>query len=68
MKELCGFSARTEHEDEVLVIECARLTEYPDGSDLIFFPDNNKEDTPEGIVREVKEWRFASNKLGFKAG
>ena len=64
---LCDSSLRTEDEDVKMVLEFERLTEHPDGSDLIFYPRNNSEDRPEGIVKEVKEWRAANGKSGFKS-
>ena len=63
---LCDSSLRTEDEDVKMVLEFERLTEHPDGSDLIFYPRDNREDSPEGIVKEVKEWRAANGKPGFK--
>lgn len=48
------------------VLEFERLSEHPDGSDLLYYPDANREDSPEGIVKEVKEWRAANGKPGFK--
>lgn len=66
VRELWDFSKRSEAEDEVLVDEFERLTEHPDGSDLIFYPGDHREDSPEGIVQEVKVWRAANGKPGFK--
>ncbi len=48
--------------------EFERLTEHPDGSDLIYYPRDDREDSPEGIVKEIKEWRAANGKSGFKQG
>ncbi|VVN12875.1 Colicin-E7 immunity protein [Pseudomonas fluorescens] len=42
------------------------ITEHPDRSDVIFYPKEGQEDSPEGILKEVKEWRAANNKPGFK--
>jgi len=42
------------------------VTEHPDGSDVIFYPKEGQEDSPEGILKEVKEWRAANHKPGFK--
>lgn len=58
--------ARSEEEDVKLVFEFERLTEHPDGSDLLYYPRNDREDSPEGVVKEVKEWRAANGKSGFK--
>lgn len=43
------------------------ITEHPGRSDVIFYPEEGQEDSPEGILKEVKEWRAANNKPGFKA-
>ena len=43
-----------------------RVTEHPDRSDVIFYPREGQEDSPEGILKEVKAWRAVNNKPGFK--
>ena len=64
------YNADTASEEEQvkLVSEFERLTEHPDGSDLIYYPRDDREDSPEGIVKEIKEWRAANGKPGFKQG
>ncbi|WP_434573525.1 bacteriocin immunity protein [Pseudomonas sp. Z3-8] len=42
------------------------ITEHPDGSDVLFYPKEGQEDSPEGILKEVKEWRARNSKPGFK--
>lgn len=32
----------------------------------LFYPSKTREDTPEGVVKEIKEWRAANGKPGFK--
>ncbi len=44
-----------------------RITEHPRRSDVIFYPSEGQEDSPEGILKEVKEWRAQNGKPGFKA-
>ncbi|MFD1801123.1 bacteriocin immunity protein [Mixta tenebrionis] len=56
----------TEKEEDALVFEFERLTEHPDGYDLIYYPHKDREDSPEGVVKEVKEWRASNGKPGFK--
>lgn len=58
----------TEEEDVKNVLEFERITEHPDGSDVIFYPPDEREDSPEGIVKEIKEWRAKNGKPGFKQG
>ena len=49
-----------------LVDHFDRITEHPDGSDVLFYPKEGQEDSPAGILKEVKEWRARNNKPGFK--
>lgn len=72
-QEFLGFvadifdtGARSEEEDVLLVNEFRRLTEHPGGSDLIYYPKGDREDSPAGVVQEVKQWRAANGKPGFK--
>ncbi|ECJ2224819.1 bacteriocin immunity protein [Salmonella enterica] len=66
--KICSAEGITEEDDTKLVREFERLTEHPDGSDLIYYPRDDREDSPKGIVNEVKEWRAANGKPGFKQG
>ncbi|MDK6923875.1 bacteriocin immunity protein, partial [Escherichia coli] len=52
----------------VLLEHFVKITEHPDGTDLIYYPSDNRDDSPEGIVKEIKEWRAANGKPGFKQG
>nr|WP_191624185.1 bacteriocin immunity protein [Pseudomonas fluorescens] len=42
------------------------ITDHPGGSDVIFYPKEGQEDSPAGVLKEVKEWRARNNKPGFK--
>ncbi|OOE79761.1 bacteriocin immunity protein [Salinivibrio siamensis] len=42
------------------------ITEHPDGSDLIYYPEKEEDATPENIVRIVKEWRQSQGLPCFK--
>ena len=53
-------------EDVQNVLEFERITEHPNGSDVIFYPPKGREDSPERVVKEVKEWRARNGKPGFK--
>ncbi|MGV6396548.1 bacteriocin immunity protein [Pseudomonas caspiana] len=44
------------------------ITEHPSKTDLIFYPREGVEDSPKGILKEVKEWREKNGKPGFKIG
>ncbi|ELQ5993830.1 bacteriocin immunity protein [Escherichia coli] len=44
------------------------VTEHPSGSDLIYYPEGNNDGSSEGVIKEIKEWRAANGKSGFKQG
>ncbi|MFK0345089.1 bacteriocin immunity protein [Pseudomonas asiatica] len=50
--------------DIVLLFE--KLTEHPDGSDVIYYPPDGADVSPQGVVNRIKEWRAANGKPGFK--
>ncbi|EMI5801213.1 bacteriocin immunity protein [Klebsiella aerogenes] len=66
VKKICDADYETEskHTDAVLLFK--KLTEHPDGSDLIYYPKLGQDDSPEGIVKAVKDWRAKNGKPGFK--
>jgi hypothetical protein len=43
-----------------------KVSEHPDQSDVIFYPKPGQEDSPQGVLKVVKEWRAANGKPGFK--
>lgn len=57
----------TENEDVDKVLYFEKITEHPDGADIIFYPSEGQEDSPEGVVKIIKEWRAANGKPGFKS-
>ncbi|MEQ4923273.1 bacteriocin immunity protein [Proteus hauseri] len=68
VKQIFNVENTTEQEDVENILLFKKLTEHPDGSDLIYYPNDNREDSPEGVVKEVKEWRVKNGKPGFKKG
>lgn len=51
---------------DLLADHFERVTQHPSKSDVIYYPKEGQEDSPEGILKEVKEWRASNNKPGFK--
>ena len=68
IKKICRADGITEEDDNKLVREFERLAEHPDGSDLIYYPNDGDDDSPAGILKTVKEWRAKNGKPGFKKG
>jgi hypothetical protein len=55
--------------DEVLgelLEQFRQLTGHPDGSDLIYYPEDGADNSNEGITETVKKWREANGLPGFK--
>ncbi|MCM5705817.1 bacteriocin immunity protein [Larsenimonas salina] len=42
------------------------VSQHPDGSDLIFYPEEPPEVTPEKVFDQVEQWRKAHSLPGFK--
>lgn len=59
-----GLSER-DHEKRIYLFN--QITEHPAGSDLIYWPEEDGLDTPEYVIRTIKEWRAANGKPGFKS-
>ena len=58
------YKSASEYVDAVFEFE--RLVQNAYGCGIIFFPKNDYEKSPEGIVKEVKEWRKANGMSVFK--
>ncbi|MBV4456680.1 bacteriocin immunity protein [Pseudomonas sp. COR58] len=49
-----------------LLAQFRTLTEHPEGTDLIFYPEPGEDSSAEGIAQTVKHWRQANSLPGFK--
>jgi len=49
-----------------LIDQFEKLSQHPEGSDLIFYPDNPEDSTPERIVDIVEQWRAQNGLPGFR--
>ncbi len=68
LNKIWVIDVSSEDEHDKLVEHFAIITEHPKGNGLIFYPDANVEDSPQGVINVVKKWRAANGKPGFKAG
>lgn len=59
-------SDESEEEENKLVHHFNTICGHPAGSDLIFYPEEDADDSAEGITRTIKEWRAAEGLPGFK--
>ena len=49
-----------------IVFNFRRITEHPDGADVLTRPPVGSDKSPQGVVNRIKEWRAANGKPGFK--
>lgn len=57
VKRFFDADAATEAESNAWTLHFNRLVApNPSGSDLIYYPEDGVEDSPEGVVREVEEY------------
>lgn len=67
MKEIFKENvAKTDDQLDILLAHFEKITEHPEGTDLIYYASSDAESTPEKIINKVKEWRAANGKPGFK--
>ncbi|MBP2199475.1 bacteriocin immunity protein [Pantoea cypripedii] len=64
IEEIFSAEGGEEYQDALIDHVC-ETSEYPNCNDLIFWSDDDL--TPKGIVDEIKSWRAANNKPGFKS-
>ncbi|MFJ3075791.1 bacteriocin immunity protein [Pseudomonas sp. NPDC087029] len=56
----------SEKELDLRILKFKEISEHPSGSDLIYWPESDGLDTPEEIIRIIKQWRAAEGRAGFK--
>lgn len=54
VRKIFNVENTSEEEDIQNLLEFERLCEHPDGSDLTYYPNDDREDSPEGILAEIK--------------
>ncbi|MDW6093299.1 bacteriocin immunity protein [Vibrio rhizosphaerae] len=66
LQKICKADASSESKLDTLIDHFEDITEHPDGSDLIYYPDDPADATPERIVEIVKQWRMSQGLPCFK--
>lgn len=59
-------ASKTDEQLDILLAHFERITEHPEGTDLIYYASSDAECTPEVITKKVKEWRTDNGRPGFK--
>ncbi|HHX8338896.1 TPA: bacteriocin immunity protein [Vibrio alginolyticus] len=65
LDEIIESKGSDDYQDKLLE-HFISITEHPAGSDLIYYPENPGEDTPERIAKIVKDWRALQGLPCFK--
>ncbi len=58
------FPSESAHSDALY--EFGQMVGHPDGWDLIYHPKPGADNSTQGIINSIKEWRVANGKSGFK--
>ena len=51
---------------EKLVSHFEKIVEHPEGNGLIFNPSDDRDDSPEAVINEIKRWRKSQGLSLFK--
>ncbi|QLG96793.1 bacteriocin immunity protein (plasmid) [Pseudomonas yamanorum] len=65
---ICNFDCQDEETHSIWVEHFVRVSQHPKGTDLIFWPEDDDDSSPEGILNAVKEWRASNDLPGFYEG
>jgi hypothetical protein len=66
VRRICMADYKTERQHGEAVYQFNQMSGHPDGSDLIYHPKSSAGNSPEAVVKEIKDWRVANGKPGFK--
>jgi len=64
----CLFEAKysSENEHDEIVDHIVITSEHPDETGVLYDPRKGIEDSPQGVINAIKQWRLANGKPGFK--
>ncbi|MHA3734867.1 bacteriocin immunity protein [Pseudomonas sp. Eth.TT006] len=57
---------RSERQHDAYVDNIVATSEHPSGSDILYYPEKDVEDSPAGVLNTIKQWREKNGKPGFK--
>jgi hypothetical protein len=58
------YSSEKEHDE--IVDNIVSTSEHPNGTGILYYPEEGVEDSPAGVLKAIKAWRAANGKPGFK--
>lgn len=66
LSKLFNGQCSTEQEYHGLLEHVEQISQHPKGNEILFYSAPGVEDSPEGVLRIIKEWRAANGLPGFK--
>ncbi len=66
LRKIFNADYESEEAHTAAVHEFERLSQHPDGMDVIYYPKPGQDDSPEGVVEVIKAWRSTHGLPGFK--
>ncbi|WP_317177353.1 bacteriocin immunity protein [Pectobacterium sp. HCp5_1] len=66
VRDIVEVNSSSEEEHHKWVNHFEKLVEHPDGNGVIYYPEDDNDGTPEGIVKFVKRWRKSQGLSLFK--
>lgn len=66
-KLLAENKAATDDVLDVLLEQFCEITGHPDGTDLIYYPEDGSSGSAEDVTQVVKKWRTENGLSGFKS-
>jgi hypothetical protein len=56
----------SEEEHDAIIDNIVSTSEHPNGTDILYYPEEGVEDSPEGVLKAIKIWRTVNGKPGFR--
>jgi hypothetical protein len=66
IRHVTNFEGRTEKEDSAILMQFNAICPHPSKSDLIYWPAEGADDSPEGVVAEIERYCRENGLPGFK--
>lgn len=68
LNKLFDGQCSTEEEYHLLIEHVEQISQHPKGNEILFYPAAGTDDSPEGVLQVIKEWRESNGLPSFKAG
>ena len=68
LKELAkeDEDSETDKRADLLLLHFKKISQHPAGSDLIYYPKDDADNSPEGVTQIVRQWRKTQGLPDFK--